>query len=71
MNTVNVTIEDLWPGDVIITRRPGWYTGIRCRFSYAEQKGRMIKVYLSSPCGGGDFEALADSWKDSVELVRR
>jgi len=48
------TVEDLWPGDVIIATQPGSYIGRPSRFSHVEplKSPDMVRVHLSH----GDYE---------------
>jgi hypothetical protein len=63
-----VAVEDLWPGDHIIARRPGGYTGMPCRVSHTEESSAgRARVRLVSGLGT-EFDVFAD-WKEPVELV--
>lgn len=70
-NQSNATVEDLWPGDVIVARRPGGYQGTPHRFvdTRPGYDGTVI-VKLSSLEGDREFEAVAiDGWSTSVERL--
>lgn len=69
----NATVEDLWPGDLIIARRPGGYTGMPHRFVDTRPGcgPNVVVVKLASLDGEREFEVLAmDGWQTPVERVR-
>ena len=69
----NATVEDLWPGDVIIARWSGGYTGMPHRFVDTWpgcSPPNVVVVKLASLDGEREFEVLAmDGWKTPVERV--
>lgn len=67
----NATVEDLWPGDVIVARQPGRYHAGPHRFVDSRTGyGGVVILKLSSLEGDATFEAIAvDGWKTSVERV--
>lgn len=67
----NATIEDLWPGDVIVARQPGRYYTSPHRFVDSRTGcGGVVIVKLASLEGDAEFEAVAmDGWKTTVERV--
>lgn len=68
-NTENVTLEDLWPGDVIIARRPGGYYAEPHRFIDTRRGcDECLLVKVSSLDGEFQFEVFAlDDWGTVVE----
>jgi len=67
----NATVEDLWPGDIIIARRPGGYTGMPYRFVDARQgNGNLVMVRIVSLDGEKEYEVPAfEGWGERVERV--
>lgn len=41
MNTTTVTVDDLWPGDIIVVRGPGDYVGTH-RVVDIKREGRFL-----------------------------
>lgn len=64
--TINVTVEDLWPGDVILVRRPGGYSGSPHRLLDVRQGGRVLACV--SLDGEREFIVIApDGYATEVE----
>lgn len=63
-----VTVDDLWPGDVIIARRPGAYCGLPSRVSYVERedKPHLARIHLDRD--GYEF-SLITRWDEIAEVV--
>lgn len=72
MNTETVALIDLWPGDVILARRPGGYCGMPHRFVDTRRghSDGVVVVKLVSLDGEREFEVLAmNGWEEAVERV--
>lgn len=68
--TKSVLLEDLWPGDVIIARRPGGLTGMPHRCLSLEERDGHVFVRLESLSSPLEFEVLTPSgWRTEVEQV--
>lgn len=64
----NTTLEDLWPGDVIIARRPGGLCGMPYVFvDTRETTGKMVMVKIRSLDAELEYEVPAfGGWKMPV-----
>lgn len=64
--TINVTVEELWPGDIILVRRPGGYCGSPHRLLDVRQEGRVLAC--ASLDGESEFIVIApDGYATAVE----
>ena len=62
-----VAVEDLWPGDVVLARRPGGYLGMPCRVARIEPEASyLVRLHLER--GGFEF-SLRTCWNEVAELV--
>lgn len=69
MKTRLVKVEDLWPGDVVIARRPGAYTGMPSRLANIEAAGeeaRCARLHFDRD----EFEFnIVVRWDELAEVV--
>ncbi len=68
MKTHVVTVDELWPGDVIIVRRPGGFTGTPHKLLDVRQGGRYLEC--ASLDGLDRYGIVApDGYSTAVERV--